>query len=158
PGGADRRRPSDRAGRRRRQARSGEDRSENRAGASLHGDAAAGRSRDSHERRAAPVELPAVGSGLRGILFHREAVAALRPARALRCHRGVSDARAAIRLDRRSGARPTQRLMSNLAARLLTAALVVPVLLVAIFWQNPIGVWVLVYVATGLALREWFTV
>jgi phosphatidate cytidylyltransferase len=48
--------------------------------------------------------------------------------------------------------------MSNLAARLLTAALVVPVLLVAIFWSNPIGVWVIVIVATGLALREWFTV
>src|SRR5215468_7711825 len=48
--------------------------------------------------------------------------------------------------------------MSNLAARLLTAALVVPVLLVAIFWSNPIGVWVIVIVATGLALREWFVV
>jgi phosphatidate cytidylyltransferase len=48
--------------------------------------------------------------------------------------------------------------MSNLAARLLTAALVVPVLLAAIFWSNPLGVWVIVIVATGLALREWFVV
>jgi phosphatidate cytidylyltransferase len=48
--------------------------------------------------------------------------------------------------------------MSNLTARLLTAALVVPVLLAAIFWGNPIGVWVIVIVATLLALREWFTV
>src|SRR5262245_29782485 len=48
--------------------------------------------------------------------------------------------------------------MSNLTARLLTAALVVPILLLAIFWGNPIGVWVIVIVATGLALREWFVV
>src|SRR5262245_45139902 len=48
--------------------------------------------------------------------------------------------------------------MSNLAARLLTAALIIPVLLVALFWSNPIGVWLLVVVSTLLALREWFTV
>ena len=31
--------------------------------------------------------------------------------------------------------------MSNLAARLLTAAVLVPILIVAIRWDNPIGVW-----------------
>lgn len=46
--------------------------------------------------------------------------------------------------------------MSNLAARLLTAAVVVPVLIVAIRWSNPIAVWTIVYVATFLGLREYY--
>jgi phosphatidate cytidylyltransferase len=45
--------------------------------------------------------------------------------------------------------------MSNLAARLLTAAVVVPVLILAIRWHDPIGVWALVIVATAIGLREW---
>ncbi len=48
--------------------------------------------------------------------------------------------------------------MSNLAARLLTAALIVPVLLAAIFWSNPIGTWIIVLLFGFLALREWFGV
>ena len=46
--------------------------------------------------------------------------------------------------------------MSNLAARLLTAAVLIPVLVVAINWSNPIGVWGLVYLATFLGLREYY--
>ena len=46
--------------------------------------------------------------------------------------------------------------MSNLAARLLTAAVLIPVLVVAIRWSNPIGVWAIVYVATFLGLREYY--
>jgi len=46
--------------------------------------------------------------------------------------------------------------VSNLAARLLTAAVLIPVLVVAINWSNPIGVWVLVYLATFLGLREYY--
>ena len=46
--------------------------------------------------------------------------------------------------------------MSNLAARLLTAALLIPVLVVAIVWTNPIAVWALVFVATCLGLREYY--
>ena len=46
--------------------------------------------------------------------------------------------------------------MSNLAARLLTAAVLIPVLIVAIVWVNPIGVWALVYLATFLGLREYY--
>ena len=46
--------------------------------------------------------------------------------------------------------------MSNLLARFLTAGLVVPFLLVAIWWHNPIGWWGVVFVATGLGLREFF--
>jgi phosphatidate cytidylyltransferase len=46
--------------------------------------------------------------------------------------------------------------VSNLAARLLTAAVVVPVLIVAIVWSNPIGVWSIVYVATLLGLTEFY--
>jgi phosphatidate cytidylyltransferase len=46
--------------------------------------------------------------------------------------------------------------MSNLAARLLTAALLIPLLVVAIRWDNPIGVWGIVYVATFLGLREYY--
>ena len=46
--------------------------------------------------------------------------------------------------------------MSNLAARLLTAAVLCPVLLFAIRWDNPIGVWALVFIATGLGLQEFY--
>jgi phosphatidate cytidylyltransferase len=46
--------------------------------------------------------------------------------------------------------------MSNLAARLLTAVVLIPVLVVAIVWSNPIGVWVIVYLATLLGLREFY--
>jgi phosphatidate cytidylyltransferase len=46
--------------------------------------------------------------------------------------------------------------MSNLAARLLTAAVLIPVLVVAIRWSNPVGVWSVVYLATFLGLREFY--
>ena len=46
--------------------------------------------------------------------------------------------------------------MSNLVARLLTAALLVPILIAAILWQNPLGVWLCVYVATLLGLSEYY--
>lgn len=46
--------------------------------------------------------------------------------------------------------------MSNLAARLLTAAVLIPVLVVAIVWTNPLAVWALVYIATFLGLREYY--
>jgi phosphatidate cytidylyltransferase len=46
--------------------------------------------------------------------------------------------------------------MSNLAARLLTAAVLIPLLVAAIRWENPVGVWAIVFVATGLGLREFF--
>ena len=45
--------------------------------------------------------------------------------------------------------------MSNLLARFLTALVVVPILLAAMFWSNPLGVYAMVFVASGLALREW---
>ncbi|HEY2744433.1 MAG TPA: phosphatidate cytidylyltransferase, partial [Polyangia bacterium] len=46
--------------------------------------------------------------------------------------------------------------MSNLAARLLTAAVLIPLLVVAILWQNPLAVWGIVYLATFLGLREYY--
>lgn len=46
--------------------------------------------------------------------------------------------------------------MSNLVARLLTAVVLVPVLIVAIRWSNPIAVWGIVFVATFLGLREYY--
>jgi phosphatidate cytidylyltransferase len=46
--------------------------------------------------------------------------------------------------------------VSNLVARLLTAVVVVPVLVVAIIWSNPIAVWSIVFVATFLGLREYY--
>ncbi len=46
--------------------------------------------------------------------------------------------------------------MSNLAARLLTAAVAIPVLVVAIVWSNPIAVWAIVFAATFLGLREYY--
>ncbi|MDB4965959.1 MAG: phosphatidate cytidylyltransferase [Myxococcales bacterium] len=46
--------------------------------------------------------------------------------------------------------------MSNLAARLLTAAVLVPVLIAAIHWSNPIAVWGIVFLATFLGLREYY--
>jgi phosphatidate cytidylyltransferase len=45
--------------------------------------------------------------------------------------------------------------VSNLAARLLTAFALIPLLLAAIFWSNPIGVFALVFAASGIGLREW---
>ena len=46
--------------------------------------------------------------------------------------------------------------LGNLALRVLTAALIVPLLIAAILWKNPIGVWAIVYVATFLGLREFY--
>jgi phosphatidate cytidylyltransferase len=46
--------------------------------------------------------------------------------------------------------------VSNLVARLLTAAVLVPLLVVAIRWSNPIAVWGIVYVATFIGLREYY--
>lgn len=46
--------------------------------------------------------------------------------------------------------------MSNLMARLLTAAALVPLLVAVILWHDPIGVWVVVFVATFLGLREFY--
>jgi len=45
--------------------------------------------------------------------------------------------------------------LSNLAARLLTAVVAIPILLGAIFWDNPLAVYAIVFLATGLGLREW---
>jgi phosphatidate cytidylyltransferase len=46
--------------------------------------------------------------------------------------------------------------MSNLAARLLTAGALIPLLIFAINWQNPIAVWGIVFAATLLGLREYY--
>jgi phosphatidate cytidylyltransferase len=46
--------------------------------------------------------------------------------------------------------------LGNLAARLLTAAVLIPVLILAIEWKNPIGVWGVVFLATALGLREFY--
>ena len=46
--------------------------------------------------------------------------------------------------------------MSNLVARLLTAVVLVPLLIVAIRWENPLAVWGIVYLATFLGLREYY--
>jgi len=48
--------------------------------------------------------------------------------------------------------------LSNLSARLLTAAGLAPLLILAIRWSNPIAVWALVMMATSLALREYFAI
>jgi phosphatidate cytidylyltransferase len=46
--------------------------------------------------------------------------------------------------------------VSNLVARLLTAVVLVPLLIVAIRWENPLAVWGIVYLATFLGLREYY--
>jgi phosphatidate cytidylyltransferase len=46
--------------------------------------------------------------------------------------------------------------MSNLVARLLTAAVAIPILVGAIHWSNPIAVWLLVFGATLVGLREFY--
>lgn len=46
--------------------------------------------------------------------------------------------------------------MSNLVARLLTAGALIPLLILAINWQNPIAVWGIVFAATLLGLREFY--
>lgn len=45
--------------------------------------------------------------------------------------------------------------MSNLALRLLTAALLIPLLIASIEWRNPVGVWLWVLFAQAAGLREW---
>src|SRR5256885_1552924 len=45
--------------------------------------------------------------------------------------------------------------MSNLLARVLTAIVVVPFLIAAIQWRNPIAVELIVVVAGAIGLREW---
>jgi phosphatidate cytidylyltransferase len=45
--------------------------------------------------------------------------------------------------------------MSNLALRFVTALLAIPLLIAAIQWQNPLGVWLWVLVAQVAGLREW---
>jgi phosphatidate cytidylyltransferase len=45
--------------------------------------------------------------------------------------------------------------MSNLALRLLTAALLIPLLIAAIQWRDPLGVWLWVIFAQITGLREW---
>lgn len=45
--------------------------------------------------------------------------------------------------------------MNNLLARLLTAAVLVPVLIGIISWPNPLGLWLLILLVTVLGLREW---
>ncbi len=45
--------------------------------------------------------------------------------------------------------------MSNLAARFLTFAIALPLLVGAMWWPNALGVYCVVFVATGLGLREW---
>jgi phosphatidate cytidylyltransferase len=46
--------------------------------------------------------------------------------------------------------------MSNLLARLLTAGALIPLLILAIRWENPVGVWGIVFTATLLGLREFY--
>lgn len=48
--------------------------------------------------------------------------------------------------------------LGNLAARFATAGVLIPVLIAAIQWQNPVGVWAVVFVATALGLREWMNI
>jgi phosphatidate cytidylyltransferase len=45
--------------------------------------------------------------------------------------------------------------MSNLALRFLTALLLIPLLIAAIEWRNPLGVWLWVLAAQLTGLREW---
>src|SRR5438132_1185260 len=45
--------------------------------------------------------------------------------------------------------------MSNLALRFLTAGLLIPLLVAAIHWKEPYGVWLWVFFAQLAGLREW---
>ena len=45
--------------------------------------------------------------------------------------------------------------MSNLLLRFLTAVVAVPLLILAIAWQEPYGVWAWVLIAQVAGLREW---
>lgn len=45
--------------------------------------------------------------------------------------------------------------MSNLVLRFLTALIAIPLLIAAIQWSNPLGVWVWVFFAQAAGLREW---
>ena len=45
--------------------------------------------------------------------------------------------------------------MSNLVLRFLTAVVAVPLLILAIAWKEPYGVWAWVLIAQVAGLREW---
>ena len=45
--------------------------------------------------------------------------------------------------------------MSNLVLRLLTAVVLIPLLIAAIQWSDPLGVWLWVFLAQVTGLREW---
>ena len=136
--------------------------------------AAAARPRHPHLGRAAALELPALGSGLRRALLHRHAVARLPRAscsRALDAFQGRERrfglTSEQVRLRRLQTTRsspgavvappspPPKKPLGNLAARLLTVALVIPLLVLAIHWSNPIGVALVVLTASVVGLREW---
>src|SRR5439155_9407871 len=111
-----------------------------------------------HLGGAAAVELPPLGGGLRRALFHRHAVARLQAHRPHGRDRDLPGTRASLRVDLGPGQAESHRaqVMSNLAARLLTAAALIPLLIVAIRWANPIAVWAIVYAATFVGLREYY--
>lgn len=46
--------------------------------------------------------------------------------------------------------------LGNLASRVATAAALVPLLILVINWERPIGIWLLVFAATLLAAHEYF--
>ena len=105
---------------------------------------AAARPADPHLGRGAAVELPALGSGLRRALLHRHVLARLRQGRAVRGARVVPAPRAPLRPHPRAD--PQRRLRApawrcaNLAQRLISAVVALPLVGALILWQPAAGV------------------
>lgn len=47
--------------------------------------------------------------------------------------------------------------LGNLAARVATALVLVPLVVLAVSWRRPEGVWAIVFIATALSLKEYFS-
>ena len=118
---------------------------------SLYQRAARARPRHPHQRRNAPVELPLVASRLRRDLRHRDAVARLPRHPVAGSHRGLSEARAPLR-------RPGRRQRKPFVKRVLTAVILIPIVVLALF-RAPLWLFTLLVLGVALlAAREYFDI
>src|SRR5438552_2858682 len=92
-----------------------------------------------HRRRAEDLQLPALAARLRGVLLYRYALARLRRRCAGDGDRVLPAARAPFRAHQRAGRGERLRFPAMLKTRILTAAVLIPLTLGALFWLGPIG-------------------
>ena len=119
--------------------------------ASLYQRPARTRSRHPHQRRNAAQQLPAVAGGLRRDLRHRDAVARLPRHAIAGSHRGLPEARAPLR-------RAGRRQRTSLVKRVLTAVILIPIVMLALF-RAPLWLFALLVLGVALlAAKEYFEI